>query len=204
MKIKFWLKKILVKRNLVNKNFCLKKFLVKRNICSKNMFGLKHIYFRNILVQKYFGSKKFKVQKVFCPKKLRSKKCFVQKLFGQIKIGAEKIWTQNNLRSKTRWSQEPIYKVWSKSCQWQLRYSWYGQMSQGQMLPEQMSLWHLEYVKKGLRNLPLKLVIIGPVKAEILLIWTNIARTNVAGTNVSLTVVLDCIEWMGNTLLKRF
>ena len=89
-------------------------------------------------------------------KKLKSKKCFVQKLFGQIKIGAEKIWTQNNLRSKTRLSQELIYKVWSKSCQWQLRYSWYGQMSQGQMLPEQMSLWHLEYVKKGPRNQPLK------------------------------------------------
>ena len=91
-----------------------------------------------------------------CPKKLRSKKCFVQKLFGQIKIGAEKIWTQNNLRSKTRWSQEPIYKVWSKSCQWQLRYSWYGQMSRGQMLPEQMLLWYLEYVRKDPRNQPPK------------------------------------------------
>ena len=141
---------------------------------------------------------------MFCPKKLRSKKCFVQKLFGQIKIGAEKIWTQNNLGSKTRLSQELIYKVWSKSCQWQLRYSWYGQMSQGQMLPEQMSLWHLEYVKKGPRNQPLKFGQIGPVKAEILLIWTNVARTNVAWTNVHLTIVLDCPEWMGNSLLKRF
>ena len=29
-------------------------------------------------------------------------------------------------------------------------------MSQGQMLPEQMSLGHLEYVKEGPRNHPLK------------------------------------------------
>ena len=35
--------------------------------------------------------------------------------------------------------------------------------------------------------------------ADILLIWTN-----VAWTNVHLTMVLDCPEWMCNTLLKRF
>ena len=44
----------------------------------------------------------------------------------------------------------------------------------------------------------------GPVTAEILLIWTNVARTNVAWTNVHLTIVLDCPEWKGNSLLKRF
>ena len=38
------------------------------------------------------------------------------------------------------------------------------------------------------------LVKIGPVTAEILLIWTNVARTNVAWTNVHLTIVLDCPE----------
>ena len=31
-------------------------------------------------------------------------------------------------------------------------------------------------------------------KAEIFLIWINVARTNVAWTNVHLTVVLDCME----------
>ena len=33
-----------------------------------------------------------------------------------------------------RWSQEPSFKVWSKSGQYQLRYSLYGQMLRGQML----------------------------------------------------------------------
>ena len=34
----------------------------------------------------------------------------------------------------------------------------------------------------------------GSVTAEVLLIWTNVARTNVAWTNVDLTIVLDCLE----------
>ena len=38
----------------------------------------------------------------------------------------------------------------------QLRYSWYGQMLQGQMLLEQMSLWQLKYVQIGPGNLPLQ------------------------------------------------
>ncbi len=33
-----------------------------------------------------------------------------------------------------RWSQEPSFKVWLKSGQYQLRYSIYGQMLRGQML----------------------------------------------------------------------
>ena len=47
-------------------------------------------------------------------------------------------------------------------------------------------------VEKKLRaqkNLgPKRLVTIGSVTAEILLIWTNVARTNVAWTNVTVTV----------------
>ena len=39
-----------------------------------------------------------------------------------------------------RWSQEPSLKVWSKSGQYQLGYSLYGQMLQTQMMPGQMSL----------------------------------------------------------------
>ena len=42
------------------------------------------------------------------------------------------------------WSQEPTFKVLSKSVE-----SCYGQMSHGQMLPGQMSLWHLESVEPG-------------------------------------------------------
>ena len=35
---------------------------------------------------------------------------------------------------------------------------------------------------------PTSLVKIGPVTAEILLIWTNVTRAYVAGTNVTITV----------------
>ena len=48
------------------------------------------------------------------------------------------------------------------------------------------------------------LVKIGPVTPERLLIWTNVARTNVAWTIVHLTIVLDWEEWVGNSLLRRF
>ena len=55
-----------------------------------------------------------------------------------------------------RCSQETTCKVSSKSGQYQLRYSWYGQMSRGQMLRGQMSPWQLESVLNVQRNLPLK------------------------------------------------
>ena len=37
-----------------------------------------------------------------------------------------------------------------------LRYSWYGQMSPGQLLPGQMSPWQLKSIQYGPRNLPFK------------------------------------------------
>ena len=43
-----------------------------------------------------------------------------------------------------KWSQEPTSKVWSKSANLQLRYSWYGKMLPGQMFTGQMSLWQFE------------------------------------------------------------
>ena len=67
-------------------------------------------------------------------------------------------------------------------------------MSQKKILPGRMSLLHLEYVQKYLRKLPLKFFKIGPVTDKILLIWTNLARTNVTWTIVYLTMVLDCPE----------
>ena len=56
----------------------------------------------------------------------------------------------------SRCSQEPIFKVSSKSGKLELRYSWYGQMLPGQMLPGQISPWQLESVLDVHRNLPLK------------------------------------------------
>ena len=52
-----------------------------------------------------------------------------------------------------RCSQEPIVKVSSNQV---LRYSWYGQISRGQILPGQMSPWQLESVLDVPRNLSLK------------------------------------------------
>ena len=39
----------------------------------------------------------------------------------------------------SRWSQVPTFQVWSKWGQLEQRYSRYGQMLPGQILPEQMS-----------------------------------------------------------------
>ena len=47
------------------------------------------------------------------------------------------------------------------------------------------------------------MVTIESITAEILLIWKNVARTNVAWTNVHLTIDLD-FPRMGNSLPKRF
>ena len=100
--------------------------------------------------------------------KLRTAKHWVQKpTFKVWSVTAEifLIWT-NVVRTNvdltnitetveicSRWSEEPTFKVWSKLGQWQLRYSWYGQMLLGQVLPGQMSSWQLT---DGPRSLPLK------------------------------------------------
>ena len=126
-------------------------------------------------------SKKLKINSYYTRwRKLRKwkNKNLVQKI-----IGAKKCLAKNVLSK--RWSQEPYFKVWSKSGQYQLRYSWYGQMLPGQMLLGQMSPWQLASVKDGPMSLPLKFVKIGSLTAEIFLIWTNVARRNVARTNVT-------------------
>ena len=80
----------------------------------------------------------------FCQKRFYDKKFFRQKFFYQNFFG--KFFLMKFFINFTvtvgiclRWSQGPTFKVWSTSGQWQLRYSWYGQMSLGQMLPEKMS-----------------------------------------------------------------
>ena len=156
-----WLKKMLTQNSFGPKPFFEpKNFLFQNNLGPEN-FGSKQFLGQKNLDQKTLGSKKFRSTNSRPPKNYLVK-------IGSVTAETFLIWT-NVTRTNvawtnvsvtvgifSRWSQEPTYKVWSKSCQWQLRYSWYGQMSQGQMLPEQMSLWHLEYVKKGPRNLHLK------------------------------------------------
>ena len=55
-------------------------------------------------------------------------------------------------------------------------------------MPEQMLLGQLKSVQDSPRTYLSSLVKIGSVTAEIFLIWTNVSRTNVALTNVTVRV----------------
>ena len=94
----------------------------------------------------------------------------------------------------SRCSQEPIFKVSSKSGQLGLRYFWYGQMSPGQMLPWQMSPRQMESVLNVHRNLPLKFHqnrVSNSWDIADVELWANVTWTNVAWTNVTMESVLD-------------
>ena len=126
-------------------HFCKKSIFVKKNFCAK-FFLLNFLSWKHFLAVNFFWQ--FFLFRIFCC-------CYF--------FLVEHFCQQNcccgifvKVRICSRWSQEPTFKVWSKLGLWQLRYSWYGQMSQGQMLPKQMSFWKLEYVQIGPRNLPLK------------------------------------------------
>ena len=127
--------------------------------------------FQTNFCPKKFRSKQIWVKKILVKNnwlKLRTAKHWVQKpTFKVWSVTAEifLIWT-NVVRTNvdltninetveicSRWSEEPTFKVWSKLGQWKLRYSWYGQMLLGQVLPGQMSSWQLT---DGPRSLPLK------------------------------------------------
>ena len=61
-------------------------------------------------------------------------------------------------------------------------------MSPGPILPGQMSPRGLANVKDGPRSLALIFGQIGPVIAEIFLIWTNVTRSNVDWKKVTVKV----------------
>ena len=145
---KFFFGKIFFGKNFLG-NFFEQNFIFAKNpFLSKKNFWAK-FFLLNFLSRKHFLAVNFFWQfflfRIFCC-------CYF--------FFIEHFCQQNcccgifvTVRICSRWSQEPTFKVWSKLGLWQLRYSWYGQMSQGQMLPEQMSL---ENVQICLRNLPLK------------------------------------------------
>ena len=64
----------------------------------------------------------------------------------------------------------------------QVSNSWYGQMSPDKCQPDS---WHLLKMVPG--TYLKSLVKVRYITAEIFLIWTNVVRTNVAWTNVTLT-----------------
>ena len=151
--------------NLLSKKFCGRKSWVKTfkvwKILVANKWVPKKCWVKNILGQKKYGLKSFG-PKLYCvPNILSLKKFGVKKNFGSKKLRPQQNWVRNNWTIhdmkkscqhkyclykchgdiwNQRWSQDPTFKVGLKSCQYQLRYSWYGQMSPGQILPERMSL----------------------------------------------------------------
>ena len=148
-------------KNFIPKSFCSQKIWFKICWSQKNKNTTKtkltqtkpKFKLKKLLVEKYFWwQKKFWSKNIFGSKKIWSIfgwNIFLAKLFfGKIFFWRNFVVVVEIVGICSRWSQGPTFKIWSKSGQWQLRYSWYGQMSQGQMLPEQMSLWQLEYVKK--------------------------------------------------------
>ena len=119
------------------------------------------------------GPKNWGPKKMLDPKKNLFPKSFKFKIFlGPIKIAGSKLFgLKRILGLKKLWVRKKFgsKEIWSKNI-----------------------LVHKNYDPKKLG--PKCLVKIGPVTAEILLIWTNVARTNVAWVNVHLTIVLDCPE----------
>ena len=88
--------------------------------------------------QKILGQKKFGL-KTLGPKKYR-----VHKNLGLRKLGQKEFWSEK-IKAPKKFGQ-----IWVRN------YSWYGKNLSKQILPVQMSPWHLESVKDGHRNLPLK------------------------------------------------
>ena len=138
---------------------------------------------QKMLGQKHFGSKKVWLEKfwskiILCPKYFESKKILGQKEFWFKKI-----------KTPTKLGQE------------QLNYSWYEKKLSAQILPVQMSRWHLES-KMVPESYLQSLVKIMSVSAEIFLIWTNVARTNITWTNVTVTVkICSRLAWSSHKVV---
>ena len=152
---------------VVLKQFAVKKILWSKKF-GQNFYKSEKFWFQTNWFPKNVGSKKIWLEKfwskeILCPKYFGSKKILGQKEFWSRKIKTHTKLGQNWVRNNwaihdmkkscqhkyclykchgdiwnQRWSQDPTFKVWLKSCQYQLRYSWYGQMSPGQILPGQM------------------------------------------------------------------
>ena len=115
-----------------------------------------------IFYQKQFGSKKMLLQKHFM-----SRKCWVKKINIPKSFGPQKCWVQKNLAdipnnmNKCRKDKLCLYKY---HCD-----SWYI----FKMVPGTYFYSSVKFMS---------------VTAEIFLIWTNVARTNITWANVTVTV----------------
>ena len=117
--------------NILLANFLGAKFLVAKNLFLSIKLFDKFIFW-NFFLANFFGQHFFLAKIVFWQSFFLLAKffCWIFLINFTVTVGIR--W---------RFSQGPTFKVWSKLGQWQLRYSRYGQMSQGQMLNGKMSLW---------------------------------------------------------------
>ena len=127
--------------------------------------------------QRSLGPSDFRIKKILVLKKEGGKSCLNQNDIGHDKFGIQKIWVQKNVGSK---------KCWVPTNFW-------FQKSLGQSLSKRI---------KALKILaPKNFVKIRSVTAETFLIWTNVARTNVAWINVTMTIGI-CRSWSQETTFK--
>ena len=111
---------------------------LKQESWQESKFSAKIMHFFHYLFQPFFlnseGSQKFSANK----KKILPKK---QLFFKRLCMQTFPVTGRNMLY------QEKRKKDWSWKCSaWKYLYCWYGQISPEQMLPGQMSWWHLKSV----------------------------------------------------------
>ena len=111
-------------------NFLLANFLGAKFLFAKNLF-LSIKFFDNIFFEKYFLANFFR-QNFFLAIFFCWRNFSVEYFCINLSVTGGICW---------RMSQGHTFNIWSKLGQWQLRYSRYGQMSQGQMLHGKMSIW---------------------------------------------------------------
>ena len=151
---------------------CAKCFLSHKKVWSKTIFSPKEfVGSKKMLTQNSFGPKSFLNQNIFC-----SKKILGSENFGSKQIWVEKIWVKKIA---------PLFWI--------------------QKILDQNSRAKNFRSKKcrSTNSRPPKyyLVKIGSVTSKIFLKWTNVTRTNVAWTNVTVTVGI-CLRWSHEPTFK--
>ena len=145
-------------------------------------------------VPKKFGSIKNFVKK-FMAKKLRSRKNFKsRKIIGK-KIEFNKIFVHKILKKMTPWKLAPVNDFGQNRVSNSWKNPDIDKCSQDILCYLDKcnhNSWHLLKIVPG--NCLKSLVQNESVTAEILLIWTNVARANVAWTNVMVNVGI-CFRW---------
>ena len=153
--VKFFLAKALVVKKRFGQKILGKKNVVQLFFWSRQMLGRNNVRSKKILVNTCSVKEKLG-PKEFRSKKLKFEKNLGQKIFGAKEFGFQKIfWYKTFLGTNKIMLNEMMVK---KYLGLKIFYC-----------PEKLG--------------PKSLAKIGPITAELFLIWTNVTRTNFAGTN---------------------